>query len=155
AFPAVASSARIMPFAAMASCAISNRAFFGVTSRATFVRSCSGAAPTLHTRDGAAIISTLLCGLVLAGNARIPIGEAAVGVLLPRPNVQLVESRQAVPIGLVDEVRQMSVERGRSTLRMKLRPVACDDDELDADQAQRAIWQRFVDQGFGLVRVQR
>src|SRR5439155_4042971 len=48
----------------------------------------------------------------------------------------------------------MPIQRRRAPIRMQTRPVVREHDELDADQAQRAIGHRFVDQRFRLIRVQ-
>src|SRR5437762_689534 len=61
---------------------------------------------------------TSSCRLVIAGNLRIPVGEASIRVVLPRPDMQFVERRQPVAVRRADVVRQMSVQRRRAPIRM-------------------------------------
>src|ERR1700680_1630330 len=68
--------------------------------------------------------------LMLARHVRIPVGKASFGVVLPRPDVQLVERRQAVAIRGTDVIQQISLQCRRRTVRMALGPVAREHDEL-------------------------
>jgi hypothetical protein len=89
--------------------------------------------------------------LFVAGNERVPIGEAPVRVVLPRPDVQFVKRRQSVAVRSADQVQQMPVQsRLASVLGV---PNFGDFDEFDADEAHPAAPQRLVDQRFRLVCV--
>ncbi|MGH8176495.1 MAG: hypothetical protein ACREV5_09560 [Steroidobacter sp.] len=57
--------------------------------------------------------------LPVAGHERVPVREGPVRVALPRPDVQLVQRRQAVPVRCTDVVRQMSLQRRRTPIGMR------------------------------------
>src|ERR1044071_8508259 len=97
-----------------------------------------------------------LARLLLAGNARVPIGEAASRIALPRPYVQFVEGLKTKAVRCVDEIEQMSFQ-GRRARRLGILafPSAGEDDALDADESKRATGERLVDESFGLIGVQR
>jgi len=49
-------------------------------------------------------------GLLVAGHDGVPVGEVALRIAFPRPDVQLVERRQSVAIGLADVVHQVAIQ---------------------------------------------
>src|SRR6185312_8632836 len=54
--------------------------------------------------------------LVVAGNARVPVGIASLRVVLPCPDMQFVKRRQAVAIGGGNVIQQIPVQRRHAAL---------------------------------------
>ena len=93
-------------------------------------------------------------GLLIAGHMGVPIRKTAHGILFPGPYMQFVKCGETVAIGGVNEVHQMPFQCGRGSRRLSCRnlglPDAGENDEFHPDEAKGTVWQRFVDQGFGL-----
>src|SRR6266481_6534191 len=87
----------------------------------------------------------LLAGEGLAGNVGVPIHERAVGIFLPRPHMQRVERWEAEAIGAFEIMKELPHKLWRPLSRMSLIPVACNHQEVGADQLQMAVCHRFID----------
>src|ERR1700735_467427 len=57
-------------------------------------------------------------GLLGAGDLRVPIGVASLGVVLPGPYVDFPERRQCVTIRVSDVVQQIPLQRRRGARRI-------------------------------------
>src|SRR5205823_14749132 len=64
--------------------------------------------------------------LVDAGDVRIPVGVASLRVLLPRPDMDLVERRQPIAIGCADIAQQIPLQRRQTAAGVLRRPDALD-----------------------------
>jgi hypothetical protein len=86
--------------------------------------------------------------LTFAGHIVVPVDERTLGVVAPRPDVQLEEIGQIKTIRRRDELKILAIECGRRIVVI-LQPCGRVDDILDAHQpAFIPHW--FVDQGFGV-----
>ena len=94
-----------------------------------------GRRPVAVTARKRAPPASSLRRLRVAGNLRIPIGEGAVGVALPCPDVEFVKRRQAIAVRLADVVRQVTIQCWRTAVGVQARPIGGEHDELDADEA--------------------
>src|SRR5256885_11827755 len=78
----------------------------------------------------------------------VPVDEGAERIVLPRPDVQLVEGRQAVAIRRADELKVLPHQHGRRAVRVARVPLVREHEKLDADEVQLRP-SLLVDQQFG------
>src|SRR5579862_1817458 len=88
--------------------------------------------------------------LTFAGHARIPVHKGAVGVVAPRPYVQLEEGRQAEPVRAANELERLPFEHRRTVVEQH--PRGRVHYVLDADQAETGR-RRLIDQRLRTRRV--
>ena len=91
---------------------------------------------------------------VEAGHPRVPVGEEALGVRLPEPEVDLVEVRQVVGVRCRNE-RQLLAEEARRVAPVRCVPGVLEDDVLDRHESIAAADARLVDERFRPERVER
>src|SRR5437667_11190736 len=111
-----------------------------VTSTNSPAMTASRPQAMLHSVRSGASVQFLACSisrLFVAGHPGVPIGEAPLRVVLPRPDMQFKKGRKTVPVGRVDEVQKISLERGGAAPRVTMLPIARQNDELDSDQTHR------------------
>src|SRR3981189_2081711 len=108
----------------------------------------------MSRRRRAASVGSSTDRLGVAGNARGAVGIASLRVVLPCPDMQLVERRQTVAIWGGDVIQQIPVQRRHPPAWIVTCPDARKHDELDANEAHGTVCHRLVNQSFRLLRVQ-
>src|SRR5215467_9991482 len=96
--------------------------------------------------------SGLLADERLARNVGVPVHERAIGVVLPRPDMQSVERREPEAIGALEQMKKLSHKLWRS--RMRFVPRIGENQIVGADQAEVPAWGRLVDHDLGTGGVQ-
>src|SRR5687767_14340628 len=87
-----------------------------------------------------------------AGDLRMPVHEHAGGVLLPRPDMQRIESRQAEAVRALEQMQELSHELRRADAFLV--PGVSEHQEISADELQPSAWRRLVDHNLGLRRIE-
>src|SRR5882762_11096488 len=82
--------------------------------------------------------SGVLAGECLARNVGVPVHERAVGILLPRPDMQRVERREPEAIRTVEQMEKLSHEL-RRIIRMFRIPRVGENQKVSAEQSQTPI----------------
>lgn len=96
------------------------------------------------------LFSSGVHAVVLTGNLRGPIGEHTGGILLPRPDVEFIESRDAVAIRSADIVKDLTQQSGRH-IGVGISGFG-NDDILYTNQLQSSHL-GLIDQSFGVLGV--
>ena len=93
----------------------------------------------------------VLSGERIARNLGVPVHECALGIALPRPDMQRVERRQAEAIGALEQMKKLSHELRRTRM---LRIHASAISNIGADQFQGSVRLRLVNHDLGMSGVQ-
>src|SRR6266498_3956881 len=91
--------------------------------------------------------SGILAAEGLAGNVRVPVDERAVGILLPRPDMQCVERREPEAVGAFKQMKELSHKLWRA--RILCVPRVGENQIVGADQSQASVWCRLIDHDLG------
>src|SRR6516162_2486991 len=89
----------------------------------------------------------LLAGIQGARNVRVPVDESALRILLPGPDMERVEGREAEAIRAVEQMKELSHELGRAGMR--LIPRIGENQVVGADQLEVSAGGRLVDYDLG------